>query len=454
MKHYSAISLFSNCGAGDLGFKRAGFKFEVMAELDSHRLAVSLNNHPGAVGVPGDLRKTWRRVVSAYRERKGRARPSLLSACPPCQGMSSARSGKGYHSDPDAGSKDDRNLLVTVISKVASALQPEIIVVENVPAFFNRKVRHPKTRRPVSAANLLVELLSGKYEVFPFLTDLCEYGVPQNRKRAFLTFVRRNSRGLRAFKVGGRAPYPRPTHDGNFNRPGPIPLSEALRSFALPSLSAISVKKASVTGYNGLHCVPVWSERVYRMVSAIPRNTGRSAWDNDECDNCGRKITDENAVRCSRCKSLLLRPIVQDEDGSYRLIKGFRSSYRRMRPDRPAATVTTASGHVGSDNAIHPFENRLLSPIECALLQTIPANFKWGTALDDVGYTAVREMIGEAVPPHFTWLHGKVLRSLLANKWSIAPISDCDERCTRARKYLGTDVTQTRRVTKPIEVRA
>ena len=30
-----AVSLFSNCGAGDLGFAAAGFRFRVMAELDA-----------------------------------------------------------------------------------------------------------------------------------------------------------------------------------------------------------------------------------------------------------------------------------------------------------------------------------------------------------------------------------------------------------------------------------
>ena len=56
-----------------------------------------------------------------------------------------------------------------------------------------------------------------------------------------------------------------------------------------------------------------------------------------------------------------------------------------MSPDTPAATITTASGHVGSDLTIHPFENRLLSPFECAYLQTIPDDFDWGEALETMG---------------------------------------------------------------------
>ena len=118
------VSLFSNCGAGDLGYAEAGFKFDVMAELHQRRLDVALLNHPDAHGVVGDLRETWPDVVAEYRARHGDAPLDLLTACPPCQGMSSARSGMGPHSDATSGSRDSRNLLVTVIHEVARALKP------------------------------------------------------------------------------------------------------------------------------------------------------------------------------------------------------------------------------------------------------------------------------------------------------------------------------------------
>src|SRR5208283_1450846 len=90
-----------------------------------------------------------------------------------------------------------------------------------------------------------------------------------------------------------------------------------------------------------------------------------------------------------------------------------------MHSNFPAATITTASGHIGSNHTIHPFENRVLSTLECALLQTLPRGFKWGRALKQWGHTNVREMIGEAVPPHFTKLHGNVLRALLEGRFNV-----------------------------------
>jgi DNA (cytosine-5)-methyltransferase 1 len=104
--------------------------------------------------------------------------------------------------------------------------------------------------------------------------------------------------------------------------------------------------------------------------------------------------------------------------------------------DRPAATVKTASGHVGSDFTVHPTETRVLSALECALLQTFPEGFKWGDALRKWGHTFVRVMIGEAVPPAFTRLHGDVLSGIVRDAWTRAPISNSDDRIVRSWKKL------------------
>ncbi len=431
-----AVSLFSNCGAGDLGYRAAGFTFDVLAELDPRRLDVALLNHPGAMGVPGDLRETWSRVVDAVHAQGGA--PALLAACPPCQGMSTARSNRGRADDPDAGNRDARNLLVWVIGQVATALRPQVVVVENVPAFLSRKVRDPESGRVSSAANILVDTLRDDYCAFPILADLADYGVPQTRVRTFLTFLRRGTPGLAKLLSGNRAPFPRPTHAGDAGDERPVTVRKALAASGLPPLDASSSERAAADGFRGLHAVPVWRDRRYPMVAAIPPGSGKTAWENDTCQTCGTPDQPRENAACTACGGPLPRPIVREPDGQYRLVRGFHSSsYRRMRPDVPAATVTTASGHVGSDTTIHPFENRVLSPLECALLQTFPPSFDWGNALERWGHTNVRAMIGEAVPPAFTHLHGRVLRAVLTGEWTLAPISLGDPRCQRAFARLG-----------------
>lgn len=435
MSSLLGVSLFSNCGAGDVGYAKAGFEFAVMAELNERRLEVCLLNHPEATGVAGDLRETWPEVVATYNDLYPGKRVALLAACPPCQGMSSARNGRGGTSDPDAGMRDQRNLLVTVIAKVANRLVPRMIVVENVQAFLTRQVRHPTSHIAITAAKLLIDELKHSYEVFPLLADLCHFGVPQSRKRTFLTFIHRDEPCLELLRRCERTPYPRRSHGPEAPRPV-VTISHALAKFGLPSLDARSVKLANSRVGNGLHAVPVWLDRRYDMVAAIPANSGKSAWENSMCRQCRRK-SDEAAALCQYCKQPLLRPITKAQNGRYRLVTGFRTStYRRIHPNRPATTITTASGHIGSNNTIHPFENRLLSTLECALLQTLPRGFRWGDALEKWGHTTVREMIGEAVPPHFTGKHGKVLAALLRGNDRIRMLNANDGMNVRANTRL------------------
>jgi DNA (cytosine-5)-methyltransferase 1 len=197
-------------------------------------------------------------------------------------------------------------------------------------------------------------------------------------------------------------------------------------------------------GEHPLHVVPVWSDAVYRMVAAIPPNSGGTAWQNTKCPECAKDaMGDEDAI-CRQCGGRLLRPVVIEEDGRARLIRGFRSSsYARMKPDEPAATVTTASGHIGSDRTIHPWENRVLSPLECAELQTFPPEFEWGDTLRIRGATNIRDMIGEAVPPRFTAAHGQVLASLLNGHKPRAVMTSSDQRVLRANEALTRSTERT-----------
>ena len=423
-----AVSLFSNCGAGDVGYARAGFRFSVLAELLADRIAVAELNHPGADGVQGDLRETLPLVIDAWRDAHGDLPPDLLAACPPCQGMSTARGHRGSDADVEAGARDPRNLLVQVIAGAVEELRPRVVVVENVPAFLTRKVRHPESGHPVSAAAYLIGRLASHYALAAMVSDLADYGVPQHRRRSFLTFVRHDEPGLGGLRRRGVIPFPAPTHDGAHRT-----VRQALQAADLPTLDA---SRSDLARSNDpLHAVPVWTADRYRMVSAIPVDIGASAWHNDTCPTCGTSGIKRQLARCPGCDDLLLRPVIEDDEG-FRLIAGFPTSYARMPSDRPAATITTASGRVGSDYAIHPWENRVLSVRECQLLQTIPADFAWGDTLTTYGHTRVRAMIGEAVPPAFTRQHGRVLAALLSGRRPQSCMSATDQRMVRAERSL------------------
>ena len=101
-------------------------------------------------------------------------------------------------------------------------------------------------------------------------------------------------------------------------------------------------------------------------------------------------------------------------------------------------TITTASGRISSDNTLHPTEHRVLSPLECQHLQTFKPTFNWGDALEDHGVMNLRAMIGEAVPPLFTEMHGRVLVRVLEGTVARA-MRATDPRVVSARRSLGLD---------------
>ena len=254
--------------------------------------------------------------------------------------------------------------------------------------------------------------LDDEYVAFPLLSDLADYGVPQKRVRSFITCVRRGEACLKFLAEREVVPYPVPTHSPDQGGK-PVSLAQALKSLGLPELDAGSA--ASARSDHALHFVPVWRPEQYRMMAAVPAGSGASAWENDDCPACGREGLPRDLACCPYCGARLLRPHVA-KDGRVRLVKGFRrSSYRRLSPDRPAATITTSSNRIGSDRTIYRFENRVLSPLECQRLQTLPEDFEWGDVIARSQSGLLREMIGEAVPPRFTKAHGEVLTQLLDN---------------------------------------
>lgn len=429
----NAISLFSNCGAGDLGFKQAGFNFKILSEIEEKRIRVAKLNHPRAITVQGDLTSTWQDVISIYNENFGNEPLRLLTACPPCQGFSSARGLRGNKSDAKSGMFDERNLLMTVIPKVALSLNPSIIIIENVPAFLSRKLINPVDGSDISGAKFLEESLQEYYVMFPILSDLADFGIPQTRKRSVIVFISRNEIDILNHLENIRSiPFPIPSHV--CGKSNPISVKEAFIKKEIPSLSCTDETKISRHDFHPLHEVRVLDDLYINIIESIPPDSGRSAWENNLCKNCNH-LNDKQSVYCEICTSLLPKPVVL-KDSEYRLVSGFETSYKRMDSTKPASTVLTASGSISSHNTIHPYENRMLSPYECQLLQTFPDDFKWGDTKEKYSINQIRKMIGEAVPPKFTRLHGRVLYSLLSGNLRGRMMKVDDIRTIKARNSI------------------
>ncbi len=409
---WTAVSLFSGAGLSDLGYALAGFKFCVHVEKEPWRARFGQANFPYSTWIVGDARDQSNAVAQAYA-RVSNAPLDLLTATPPCQGMSSSNPGRGRRNTAKARRQEERNALLLAVIPIALQLSPRIIVAENVRQILSVEVTHEGQKKKL--LEILKEGLPD-YELFCGVVQVADYGVPQDRRRAIVVAIRRDQWWLPRLVERGLLPWPKPTHaekpSGDF-LPW-VTISEWFNAMSYENLDARSPERAQ-SSTDPLHRVPWYSGDRYMLVADIPPHSGRNAYQNSTCPNCGFSPVPEGIVRCTVCGALMRnRPYVRDDEtGDFRLIKGFHSSYRRMASNRPAPTITTNSSHIGSDYKIHPWENRVLSARECADLQTVPRFYDWSSALTTGRLYTIRQVVGEAFPPYFTYLHGKVLDMLL-----------------------------------------
>jgi DNA (cytosine-5)-methyltransferase 1 len=403
-----AISLFSGAGVGDIGFSRAGFEFHAQVEINPSRASVGAANHPQSTWFCRSVSDCSDDVIQSWKSKFQSESPGLVVISPPCQGMSTSNPGRGSRSDGSAAVQERRNALLLDAASVVKSLRPEFVLIENV-----RQIR----TLHVGGTQLLLlhqfwSSVGEGYKYEECSVDFSEWGLPQRRARAIVLGIRNDIAEALGGKqlLGPFIAHMRSEH-ADF---GYYSISDWIDAVRYEALDAGSLERAR--GTHTLHFVPVYDRKRYRLVSDIPPRSGRSAYENDICPTCAAGNISMGVSVCPECFSELYnRPVVQNADGSFRLVRGFKSSYRRAPPDLPSPTMTTASGHIGSDIKIHPWENRLMSVLECADLQSIPRSFDWSPALGSQGkpkYNVVREIVGEAIPPWCTYLLGCYINRL------------------------------------------
>ena len=406
----TAVSLFSGAGLSDLGYEMAGFRFVVQVEADEKRAAIGAANFPNSTWLTRDVCGSADEIATAYH-RAASQQLDLLVATPPCQGMSSSNPSRGKRRSPRAQELEAKNRLMLEVIPVARRLNPRVIVAENVRPVLTLNVKYAGANGTVidHIRNHLTD-----YEVFPEVVNVADYGIPQVRKRALVVAIHKDEPCLASTLSSKGAPLPSPTHS---ERPtnGALPwlcIRQWLHLMEYDHLDSESEETAR--GEHWLHFVPSYGSDRYMQVSQIPANSGRSAFENDACPSCGMQRVAAELILCPSCEAVMRNRPYVERNGQPSLIKGFHSSYRRMRPERPAYTITTNSSHIGSDFKIHPWENRVLSILECADLQTLPRFYNWTHAKDNRTLYLIRNLIGEAFPTYFTYLHGQVLSKLLS----------------------------------------
>ena len=422
-----AVSLFSGGGFGDIGVEHgAGVPVIACCELLEERSSVLRDIFPHASVHQGDIWDCRHAIIASVRERIGQhARPWLLVMSPPCQGMSSNGAGR-ITASVQRGARpalDPRNRLAIPALDVIDALQPEWIVVENVKHMQRTCVLNEKNEM-----ENLVDLLRRRlpqYDVQPKIIDAAMYGVPQRRERLITVCHRRRHDD----DVDRRIFHAPASH-------GPT-TSTPYVSFASATshLGWLDAQSKQIDDVDSLHRVPRWTDDQYFAMRHTPE--GGSAFDNKECISCHAEITDTRLVDCPHCHSALPRPVMRRRVWQCRLcddrvdmrrtecsrgharpnvptigyerrvVRAFKTSYRRMHAHRPAATLTTNSGVISSDVKGHPTQHRVLSLREVLIAASISSypscERPWEPHVElklaSLPERCLRHIAGESIPP-------------------------------------------------------
>ena len=183
----NTLSLFTGCGGIDIGLERAGFNVVGCIEIEKYACDTVRLNHPNKVviGPPnylGDIRHVDEGLLA-------KTLPIRLSEIefivggPPCQPFSAASMQRYFKGDDKYKRKGfrDENLgtLLWEYFRVLKVILPKCFLVENVPDFVSGENK-PEYDLFIKS----VEELGYFTETKILLAS--DYGVPQNRKRAFI----------------------------------------------------------------------------------------------------------------------------------------------------------------------------------------------------------------------------------------------------------------------------
>lgn len=334
----TAIDVFAGGGGLTVGLKRAGFNVVSAIENEPHAFATYKANHPEVKCFKQDVRTIKGSDFSNLLP----AGLDVLAGCPPCQGFTSLTS--KYRR------QDDRNQLIREMARLVEELEPRAIMMENVPGL-------------VAKGKLLFDeflecLARNGYVVRYKVLQVADYGVPQNRRRLVLMAGR-----------GFEIPIPQPTHSKNGSKT--LKKWKTVRSAIGRMPKAIEMREAHRLG-----------------------GPARAQW------HVVRSMSTENQKRIRHAVAgahwrkipKSLRPNCHQDSKA-----GFQNVYGRMAWDRESPTITGGCTTLSKGRFGHPEQNRTISVLEAARLQTFPRDYIFDTPFMEY----VCSIIGNALPCDF-----------------------------------------------------
>jgi len=243
--------------------------------------------------------------------------------------------------------RDNRNWLIDEYVRIVRSIHPAALFLENVPGI-------ERYHRFKSFLRVIGDL---GYKINCECLELSQYAVPQRRRRIVVL-------AGRGFTIDMPSPA-RVQIKRN--------VEWAIGDLPSPSKSSNRFHR-EVTRHDA---------KMLRRIAAVPKDGGsRLDW------------PDDLALKCH---------VDMERDG-------FKDVYGRMSWDEPSPTITGGCINASKGRFVHPEENRAITLLEAALLQTFHQRYYFSTKR---GRYAVAEMIGNALPPEFARRVGcSVIRSL------------------------------------------
>jgi len=354
MKKFKAIDSFCGAGGLSLGLTKAGFDVKLSFDIDSQCIeTVNANKKYHRIkGTVSDVKEMLQgQLLHISNLKKGEL--DLLAGGPPCQGFSVQRT--------VGGDADDRNLLVDEYGDLIIDIMPKFFLLENVPGIGGKRGREilNKFKEKIQIAG---------YFCHESVLDAQEYGVPQRRKRYILVGERMDLDKC-FFKWPSCTKSDPPTVRQTIAWLPPAPKTgKPHENFPLHRADKLSKKNL---------------ERIRAITS------GQSRLD----------LPDHLLAECHKISAAKI---------------GHRNVYGRMEWDNVAPTITARFDSFTRGKFGHPEQDRSISLLEGALLQTFPKDYIFvGNKVE------VARQIGNAVPPRLAQKIGVSIIKALKEKYAI-----------------------------------
>lgn len=339
----TAVDLFCGVGGLSYGLQEAGISVLKGVDWDGDC------EYPYEQNIDGEFVPSNIAPFAEDSERVARMFPwdsdlDVLAACPPCQPYSTMSHEKGK-------SHEDHEKWGTFkyVKEIVDYVEPDVVITENVL----------QVRKDDIYTEFIEHLDSMGYHVNSDENKkvYCpEYGIPQNRKRWVVMASKRGPISLPEPPI--QEPDDYPTVKETIDH---LPALDA--GEAHPDLDTHRSRRLSDLNLERIrHMEPggdwrLWEEQGLEHLLA----------------DCHKKASG----------------------------RSYKAPYSRMRPDDPAPTITTQFYNYGSGRFGHydTDQDRALSILEGALLQTFPEDYVLYEDWDDVGVSNLGRLIGNAVPP-------------------------------------------------------